>query len=70
MPSRIADAVPRVQVARAVATRLRDEIHDRIDALDRHQVAMVPGMPRLAAGLASTPHATPTLTLTSREAIG
>src|SRR5213594_1763288 len=45
MPSRIADAVPRVQAARAVATRLRDEIHDRIDALDGHQVAMVPGMP-------------------------
>jgi len=70
MPSRIADAVPRVQAARAVATRLRDEIHDRIDALDGHQVAMVPGMPRLTAGCAPTLHATSPLTRPTREAVG
>jgi len=69
MPSRIADAVPRVQAAGAVATRVRDKINDRIHALDRHQLTVVPGMPRLTTGLASTLHAPTTRTLSTGEAI-
>ncbi len=70
MPSRIADRVPRVQAARALATRLRHEIDDRIHALDGHQLTVMPGMSRLTAGLASTLHATATFTGSTREAVG
>jgi hypothetical protein len=69
MPSRIADAVPRVQAARAVPTRLRHEIHDRIHALAGHQRAIVSRMARLTAGLASTLHAAAPLPLATGEAV-
>jgi len=70
MPSRIADAVPRVHPMRAAATRLRDEIDDRIHTLKRRQLPMAPRMPRLSAGLAPTLLATTTRTLLTCEAIG
>ena len=70
MPSRIADGVPCLQTARAVATCLRHEIHDRIYALDGHQLTVMPGMSRLPASLASTLHATAACTLLAREAVG
>jgi hypothetical protein len=70
MPSRIADRVSRVQAARALATRLRHEIDDRIHALHRHQLTVMSWMSRLTAGLASTLHATATFTWSTREAVG
>ena len=69
MPARIADVVARVQRPLAVATRVGDEIHDRIDALKRDQLTMVPWMARLTASPASTLHATPAFTLLTGEAI-
>ena len=70
MPSGIANAVSCVQAVGAVAARLRHQIDNRIDALDGHQLPMMPRMPRLSPGLTSTLHVTPPLTLLTREAIG
>jgi hypothetical protein len=70
MASGVADIVPRVQRPRAMATRVRREVDDRIDALCRHKRAMVPGMSRLSAGLPSTFHAPTAHTLAPRETIG
>lgn len=70
MPARIPESMPRVQAARAVATRLRGKVHDRIHALDGHQRPMVARMARLPARFASTPRATPPPPLVTREAIG
>ncbi|HLA13449.1 MAG TPA: hypothetical protein VJZ25_00365 [Gemmatimonadaceae bacterium] len=69
MPTRIPDGMSRVQAARALATRLRREIHNRTHALDRDQLPMVARMPRLPAGGASTLQATSSLPLSTREAI-
>jgi hypothetical protein len=70
MPSRIAETVPRVQAARAAPTRLRDEIHDGIHAFRRNQPTMMPRMPRLSPGFASTLDTTTTRSLLTRETIG
>jgi hypothetical protein len=70
MPARFADTMPCGQAVRAVPTGVRHELDERIHALRRHQLTMMPGMPRLTAGGASTLHATTTLTLLTREAIG
>ena len=70
MPARLADGMPRGQTARAVATRVRHEIDERIHALRWHQAPMVSGMARLTAGVASTLQATTSLPLFTCEAIG
>lgn len=70
MPTRIPDRMPGVQAARAVATRRRREIHDRIHTFHGDQLPMVPRMARLPAGFASTLHAPAPLPLPTREAIG
>ena len=70
MPARIPKGVSRVQAARAVATRLRREIHNRIDALDGHQLTMTSRMAGLPAGFPSALRAAPPLPLLTRKAIG
>ena len=70
MSPRLADVMPRVQPVRTAATGIRNEIHERIHVLQGHQLAMMSRMPGLTAGLAATLHATTTLTLLTREAIG
>lgn len=70
MATRLADVVPQVQRAVALATRVGHEVDERIDARGRHQHAMMPGMARLSTGLPTT-FQTPTAhTLLAREAIG
>jgi hypothetical protein len=69
MPTRIPDGMSRVQAARALATRLRRETHNRIHALDREQLTMVARMARLPAGGASTLQATSSLPRSTRKAI-
>ena len=66
--ARSADLVPRVERARATATRVRHKVDDYIHTHKRHQLTMVPGMPRLTAGLA-TLHATPPHAVVTRETI-
>ena len=70
MATRLAHGMARVQPARTVPAALRHEIHHRVHALDRHQLAMVTGMPRLPTRLASTLPAASALTLATGEAIG
>jgi len=62
--------MPRVQPARAGATRLGHKVHHRVHVLDRHQLTMVPLMPRLSTGLATTLDATTTSPLLAGKAIG
>jgi hypothetical protein len=69
MPTRLADGMSRVQAARAMATRLRREIHNRIPALGRYQLPMAARMAWLPAGAAATFPATPSFPLSTREAI-
>ena len=69
MASGIADRVPRVQRPRAAATGVRRKVDDRIDALGRHQRALVPGMSRLSARLPSTFQTPAAHALAPREAI-
>jgi hypothetical protein len=70
MAPRVADVVPRVQGVRALATDVRDEIDERLHALDGHERAVVARVARLPAGLAPTLHAPAALALVAREAIG
>jgi hypothetical protein len=70
MAARIPHAVSCVQAVRAVATAVRREIDDRIDALNGHELTVVARMSRLAAWLASALHATSAVPLSTREAIG
>jgi hypothetical protein len=51
-----------------VATGLRREIDDGVDAVNRHQLSMAARMARLPAGLASALLAPPPLRLLTREA--
>jgi len=69
MPAGPSDSMARVQAARAVATRLRREIHDCVHPLRGCQFAMASRMARLPAGFPSALRATTPLPLLAREAI-
>ena len=69
MPPRVTHAVPRVQAARTLTTRIGHQIDDRIHPFEGNGRAMVPGMARLTAGLPPTLRASTADTLLAREAI-
>ena len=69
MTPRVSNAVPRGQAVRTPATRVGHQINDRIHALDRDGLAMVPGMARLTAWRTPTLHAPTADPLLARKAI-
>jgi len=70
MPARVADLIARVQGMLAMTTRVGDERHGRMHALDGDQPSPVTWMTRLPTALPSTLRATTSFALASGQSVG